>query len=1146
MRAAAAASGSSQPDESAPLLASSSSRLHHSSERYDAVPQEEKTRVERSAEPKLLSSLPLSALWRSCCVFVTALLGFMLLSYIAHRYLLPSSRQVLKPPSDRRLYSYLTLSNGLPVLLISDPESPTAACAMSVGCGFYNDPASVPGLAHFTEHMLFMGSSRFPSEQAYFQYVSEQGGSANAFTKEEETNFYYRLQAAGLSGSLDIFAQFFISPAFAASHIAREMHAIDSEHRLRVMDDDRRRYEILALSSSPRSPLHHYGTGSFDTLNRSDIRDRLRDFHSQHYSANRMRLVVMGRESLPELALMVSPVFSAIPNTEVQPPVYASLPFPSSSSQPNESSYTGKIVFIEPVRDSHILSLYWQCASQQHRYLQSPSAHLSFLLSHKSEGTLQHQLKSRGWLKFLTAGDEVDASSFLLYHVRLGLTDSGLQHVDEIVTAVFDYLHLVRTQGVTAAVAQELIDSERLSFLYSSQPELGHFVSAIASRMQTREVEDLLLSPDRRRFDAKAVQAFASSLTADGLLMLFSSSNFSAADFADAAVEKYYQIPYRSFDIPQQAMDRWRSVLETGRQHGNLSEAGKRRADSFASLLLPHPAAPQPGLPAERWPFSLPPPNPFISHTFDLLPASETGSDADGQQEGVEALHLLRDDNATRVWWRPDISFDLPFAYFFLEIRSPLLLSTPKTQAQAQLFAALVTESFTSTGYQAQLAGYQWSVTAVPSALRLTVSGYAEQLPAVLSRLFMHLAAPTLDVDRFFMVKALLLSHRDNIFLSMQPYDHALYLAQLITEQHKFPDALITQHAELLTPASIHAFIPTLFSDCFFELFAYGDITASASLSHADFLISLLNSSGSQAEQAGKHRAAYHVYEVPPGRYLYQWWDRHNRNPNSAVYVSIFTSSYHAVRHSAALALLHLLIQPFCFDRLRSQLQLGYVVRCINTIHYNTVQSFDVIVQGAEHSPADMDEQVELMLIAFHDALADMSEPVFRTARQSAVLLHSAPPASMAAAASTDWSHIVGLDHHFNRSAMETAALRNLTHAELLSFYRAHILPNEGRRRVSVEVWGVGAAEEQLPPPLPAGVAAPTAVITEESRERVKDEWRVYERIPKGKKHRAAASAGGGRKREYIVDSIFKRSPTEAGAGGAGHAAGHWHQDDDF
>ena len=62
------------------------------------------------------------------------------------------------------------------------PPSP----AVQVRVGSLSDPDDLPGLAHFLEHMLFYSSEKYPQEDAYSKFVSEHGGSTNAFTSGEQ------------------------------------------------------------------------------------------------------------------------------------------------------------------------------------------------------------------------------------------------------------------------------------------------------------------------------------------------------------------------------------------------------------------------------------------------------------------------------------------------------------------------------------------------------------------------------------------------------------------------------------------------------------------------------------------------------------------------------------------------------------------------------------------------------------------------------------------------------------------------------------------------------------------------------------------------------------------------------------------------
>lgn len=69
------------------------------------------------------------------------------------------------------------------------------------------DPEALPGLAHFTEHMLFYASEKYPEEDAYSVWVSDHGGYTNAWTAAENTNYQFSVNHDALATTLDRFAQ---------------------------------------------------------------------------------------------------------------------------------------------------------------------------------------------------------------------------------------------------------------------------------------------------------------------------------------------------------------------------------------------------------------------------------------------------------------------------------------------------------------------------------------------------------------------------------------------------------------------------------------------------------------------------------------------------------------------------------------------------------------------------------------------------------------------------------------------------------------------------------------------------------------------------------------------------------------------------
>ena len=93
-------------------------------------------------------------------------------------------------------------------------EADKSAASLGVKCGTALDPVPLYGTAHFLEHMLFMGTSKYPDEAEYQQYISNNGGSTNAYTAFTETNYHFDISNEGFEGGIDRFSQFFISPAF--------------------------------------------------------------------------------------------------------------------------------------------------------------------------------------------------------------------------------------------------------------------------------------------------------------------------------------------------------------------------------------------------------------------------------------------------------------------------------------------------------------------------------------------------------------------------------------------------------------------------------------------------------------------------------------------------------------------------------------------------------------------------------------------------------------------------------------------------------------------------------------------------------------------------------------------------------------------
>lgn len=156
---------------------------------------------------------------------------------------------------------------------------------MAVAAGSFNDPADHEGLAHFCEHMLFLGTGKYPQKNVYSNYLSTHGGYDNAFTSTQETNFHFRVNSAYLEQPLDMFAHFFVDPLLSEDSTASEMYAVDQEHQKNLNSDPWKVWQLLKNISNPQHPFHQFSTGNFETLNKSDVNEQLMEYYHHNYVA---------------------------------------------------------------------------------------------------------------------------------------------------------------------------------------------------------------------------------------------------------------------------------------------------------------------------------------------------------------------------------------------------------------------------------------------------------------------------------------------------------------------------------------------------------------------------------------------------------------------------------------------------------------------------------------------------------------------------------------------------------------------------------------------------------------------------------------------------------------------------------------------
>ncbi len=439
---------------------------------------------------------------------------------------------VRKSPNDDREYRYLVLDNALRVLLVSDARTDKAAASLSVLRGSYHEPVAYPGLAHFLEHMLFIGTEKYPDVDGYQQFIATHGGSSNAYTAAEHTNYFFDIQVDHFAAAMDRFAQFFISPLLDKQYVDREKHAVDSEYRLQIKDDNWRGFSVLKAAMNPEYPGSRFTIGNLATLD-DGVAEALTEFFDSEYSADQMILVALSNESLDQLEGWIAPMFGAIENHAI------------GSVTTRERAFTRQqlpaVLTHQSLRDKRRISYNFPVPATEPYYHKKPAQYITNLLGHEGDGSLHQLLKAKGWIESLAAGVSRldDANAFL--SVDIEINEAGAAHIEEIGQLLFGYIELLRSQAPQAWRYEEQAVVARLGFQFQEQSSATGFVYRTGPAFALYPPADVLIAPYLMdAFDAQLIESYLGYLTPDNLLL-----EVVGPDVTTDQIEPWFQVPYK-------------------------------------------------------------------------------------------------------------------------------------------------------------------------------------------------------------------------------------------------------------------------------------------------------------------------------------------------------------------------------------------------------------------------------------------------------------------------------------------------------------------------------------------------------------------------------------------------------------------------
>lgn len=938
-----------------------------------------------------------------------------------------------KPDLDDRSYRVIELPNKLQALLVHDPSTDKASASLNVNVGNFSDDDDMPGMAHAVEHLLFMGTKKYPVENSYSNYLSTNSGYSNAYTAATQTNYFFECTAKDehddttngingavnreskstvngatrgpLYGALDRFAQFFVEPLFLENTLDRELKAVDSENKKNLQSDQWRLSQLSKALSNPKHPFSHFSTGNVQTLKTIPegrgvkIREEFIKFYEKHYSANRMKLVVLGQEPLDELESWVVELFSEVKNKDLPQNRW-------DDATPLTPEHLNTEIFAKPVMESRSLEIQFPFQDEDDLFESQPSRYLSHLIGHEGPGSVLSHLKEQGLANSLSAGAHTVCPGSAFFEIEVSLTPEGLKRYRDIVKVVFQYIGMMKEQPPIEWMFEEQKNMGEVEFRFRQKAPASRFTSSTSSIMQKPLPRSMLLSGNTklRKFDPKAIVNAMQFLREDNFRLMVVSQDY-PGDWNEK--EKWYGTDYKVEKLPENVISEIRQAL---------SSPSNRPAE----LQLPHR-------------------NEFIPTRLDVEKADV--------KEPAKAPRLLRDDEHVRLWWKKDDTFWVPKANVNILIRNPVAYDSPANHVKAALYANLVKDSLNEYAYDADISGLNYGIITNALGLELSVQGYNDKLNVLLEKVISTMRDFTFKQDRFDIIKERFEREYRN-WGFRQPYMQIGDYTRYLIDEKRFITKEYAAELPHVTMEDVRVFSNQLISQAHIELLVHGNMYREEAKKMANLLENTLKPRVLLPSQWAMRR---NILVQPGSNYVFNQQLDDPENVNHAIEYYLQIGSNHDWPLRAKLQLFAQMTDEPSFDQLRTKEQLGYVVWS-GVRPSATTTGYRVLIQS-ERTPQYLETRIDAFLAKFKNDLAGMSQEDFDKHKKSLIARKLEKVKNLTSETNRLWGYVISETYNFFQIETDVEHIRKVTKQDVQEFFDHYIDPQSPTRaKVSIHL----------------------------------------------------------------------------------------------
>lgn len=834
-----------------------------------------------------------------------------------------SDLPLLSPDLMNRKSAKMILPNGLQILLISDENADQSAAVVAVQSGSWCDPEQYPGMAHFCEHMLFMGTEKYPDTNDFSSLISNYDGHTNAFTAPDKTVYMFSSHEKGFLSLLDRFAHFFIDPTFNPSNISREMHAVDQEFALQRENDGWREYYVFKETSNTNHPNHLFSTGNSTTLSKIP-QSALKSWHQNHYGADRIRVAIYSSLPLDDLKNAAAVSFMDVPplvgeRRDLSGPL-------TSAEQKNH------IIHIEPIQQRQTIGLSWELPPHLADDASKSADFVAYALQRGQQYSLLQKLKNEGLVDDVRVQvNRFDPRNHAFFEVDLALSNKGIQNTESVISYIFQAIKGLKTSGLPESLFNEKNALAKLNYQYQKRTDAFQFVSEIGRNIFN---EDLATFPRNSllstHYNPQNIHETLSFLTPEQCSIVCVAPR-EVTKIAYDKKEKWLNVPYTIRPIPLDSLAAWNQAK-------------------------PNPDIRLAGV------------NPFVPTNLKSIPDPELGN----------APACIANSNLGIAYYARCNEYQTPEAAIYLHILSPEINASARSSVLASLYIDHLTDQLHPILSTATSAGLNSSFEIDKNRINLTLSGFSEKAPLLLQEIIkqMPLHTPTREQFELYVAR-----HEKEYANSSKiiPVRQAKELLSTLIHQGKTTKQENLSALKVLSYEDFALFHKKLFEKTYFEALFAGNLSLKTAESS---WLDILHSLGKTPYPKSEHpqTKALHLPEEE-GPFLIT---KSTNSQGNAAILLIDEGDFTIEKKAAQKILSAALYEPF-FDTLRTKQKTGYIAQSSDTEFEKRLYQY-FLVQSNTHQCEDLLHRFELFLEEFREDFSTyISEERFNTLKASTI-----------------------------------------------------------------------------------------------------------------------------------------------------------------